>query len=316
MSVETFYPEPSMLDDEMSHSLLLNNSYDQDFLSLSLLEKENDQEMMPPMSFECLNQQGPMQAVDTTQEEVKPRRTRQLRPAPRHNRKRSSEADMAQVPPLLHTYPSISSGSLSSYPTSSSHSHSNSQDHGDFTFNHSPTSPTSDLSSPKSSMMGSWHPDDVQKREKHLERNRAAASKSRQKKKRETDQLKNRYQDVSRRRKYLEEQIKALHSNLLFLKDQILMHSRCDDSAIHRYLGQMVKHAARNESVSNGDVEDDLVMGSVSPRDTQGMTIQPHQIPLHMDDAVAGSGLPCSIEKPMMDEMMPPPNIFDYQISI
>jgi hypothetical protein len=30
----------------------------------------------------------------------------------------------------------------------------------------------------------------------------------------------------------LEEEIKGLHRDLLYLKDQILLHSRCDDEAI------------------------------------------------------------------------------------
>ncbi|KAI9370182.1 hypothetical protein BJX61DRAFT_535849 [Aspergillus egyptiacus] len=285
-------------------SLLLdNNDFSTGFLSLALLDKDQQHLTMPhSMSLpQSDNHTAPQQAGSSSQGNVKPRiRNRNLRPAPRDTRRQSDQA-----PTNVHSYPSISSSSGGSF--------SSMQDREpDLHFDNSP--PNSDISSIKSSSPPqSWNADEMQKREKHLERNRAAASKSRQKKKRETDQLKNRFQEVSRRKRLLEEEIKSLHSNLLYLKDQILMHSRCDDEAIHLYLSRMLKQATEHESISSaGGGEDDLrASGSISPT-----TIQPPQLPPWAEET---AGLPCSVENPMMSQMMdshPAGNIFDYQISI
>jgi hypothetical protein len=75
-----------------------------------------------------------------------------------------------------------------------------------------------------------------------------AASKSRRKKKRETDQLQNQFQEVSRRKSRLEIEVKDLSRELNSLKDQILMHSGCNDEAIHYYLGRVLKQATRHDS--------------------------------------------------------------------
>ncbi|KAL2827801.1 hypothetical protein BDW59DRAFT_54749 [Aspergillus cavernicola] len=316
-----FYPDPPMEPAVSPRSLLLGNGFGSDFLSLALLEKEPHQPAMtipPSMSFPSSNDMPPTQAVTPMTDTIdsKPSlRNRHIRPAPIDNRKHSLDIE----PPYQHTYPSISSSTFSSFSTSNSNSNSISisQDPADFPFNHSPNS---DLSSPKSpSPLHNWPPHDkAQKREKHLERNRAAASKSRQKKKRETDLLKSRYQDVSRKRRLLEEEIKGLHHNLLFLKDQILMHSQCEDESIRLYLGQMVKQATHHESISSAGDAEDWGQGrdSISP-ERERIAFHPHEMALGMEDPDgAASGLPCGAEKPMMNQMISAGNIFDYQISI
>ncbi|KAL4923618.1 bZIP transcription factor [Aspergillus undulatus] len=118
-----------------------------------------------------------------------------------------------------------------------------------------------------------WQNSDTDKRAKHLERNRTAASKSRQKKKRETSELQSRFQEVSHKRSSLDNEIKTLHRQLLSLKDQILLHSRCEDEAIHLYLSGMVKQATKRDSISS--TADELDVGdprnSASPSgDTVG----------------------------------------------
>jgi predicted nucleic acid-binding Zn-ribbon protein len=121
----------------------------------------------------------------------------------------------------------------------------------ELSLNNDRISPHSDISSNKSPSPPRWQNEDTKKHAKNLERNRVAATKSREKKKRATDQLQIQFQQVSRRRSGLEDDVRALHSQLLSLKDQVLMHSRCDDDAIHRYLGRMAQQARQYDSVSS-----------------------------------------------------------------
>ncbi|KAL3466881.1 hypothetical protein BJX64DRAFT_284032 [Aspergillus heterothallicus] len=314
MSAQTsFYPTDPLENSGVApSSLLISNGFNQEFLNLALLEKQThpDMSITYPPNTQSIHSQGippPMQ-----DESARPRlRNRQIRPAPRDSRKRSLDEEMHQAPPFMQ-YPSYTNLS------STDHGHSPDQD---FAFDDA-RSHHSDYSSPKSSpTRHSFRHDEVQKREKHLERNRAAASKSRQKKKRETDQLKTRFNEASRKKRFLEEEIKGLHSDLLFLKDQILMHSRCDDEAIHVYLGHMVKQATKHGSTSSVSTDEDLLR-SASPPETE-METRTAQTVLQMPSPGPGpgpgpGGMSCSVEKPLLDPMMyqPAGNIFDYQISI
>lgn len=327
MSTQTaFYPADPSFDPSIApESLLMRNGFSPEFLPLSLLEKGNHQEDMGFQSMQFPpNQTGnaqelarnmPGEGDDTNRPRL---RNRALRPAPPDSRKGSIDAEMNQGAPFMHSYPSVPSFSTFSF------------DGGDrdpeYGIDNDRVSPHSDISSNKSSSPLRWQNGNTDKRAKHLERNRAAASKSRQKKKRETDQLRNRFQEVSRRRSGLEDEIKTLHSQLLSLKDQILMHSRCEDDAIHIYLGRMVKQATKHDSVSSastGEPGDEDArshgqesVGSMSP--PQGFhSHHVHQIPMSMGDT---RGLPCGVEKPMMHQQMfgepPDANIFDIQMGI
>ncbi|KAL4866700.1 hypothetical protein BDV12DRAFT_131097 [Aspergillus spectabilis] len=337
-----YYPTDPSLDSSIApQSLYMGNGFSPEFLSLALLEKGNhsDMQMSPSMLF-LSHQGGAAQAVAQTQQGTddtnRPRlRNRTIRPAPPDSRKRSIDTEITQPPAYLHNFPSVSSYSSSSFSNPA-------EQEQDFIFEETRRSSHSDASSNKSSSPLQWRNDDKSKRAKHLERNRAAASKSRQKKKRETDLLRNRFQLVSQRRNELEDEIKNLHSKLLFLKDQILMHSRCDDEAINLYLGRMVKQATKHESISSassGDADDEgaryqrHASGSVTPPDDELPSLQghehqqghadphildfssPEQLRMQIDEP---NGLPCGAEKPMMEQMMPhgSHNIFDYQISI
>lgn len=174
-------------------------------------------------------------------------RNRALRPAPPDCRKESIDAEINQAASFLQSYPSVPS-----FPSFSFSSRGVAGHGTDFGIDNNRVSPLSDMSSNNSSSPLRWQKSDTDKRAKHLERNRAAASKSRQKQKRKTDQLQNRFQEVSRRRSSLDSEVKTLHSQLLFLKDQMLMHSRCEDEAIHLYLSRMVKQATN----STGEPDD------------------------------------------------------------
>ncbi|KAL4805667.1 hypothetical protein BDV18DRAFT_11890 [Aspergillus unguis] len=319
----TFYPTDPLDASIAPDSLFIGNGFAPEFLSLALLEKEDQQDMpMDAMDFQSA-QQGTMPAPIAEKDEINRARLRNraLRPAPRDSRKGSLDMEMNQSA-YYNSYPPMSNFSSFSFPSSD-------QD-PDYRFEHDRVSPHSDLGSNKSSSPLRWHGGETEKRAKHLERNRAAASKSRQKKKRETDQLRTRFQEASRRKSDLEDEIKGLHSQLLSLKDQILTHSRCDDEAIHSYLGHMVKRATKSDSISSAstastnETDEDRGharqnSGSISPLQSHAhpKPTQPNldkQVPVRVSET---PGLPCGVEKPMMDQMFPQTdNIFDYQISI
>ncbi|KAL4863153.1 hypothetical protein BDV12DRAFT_202365 [Aspergillus spectabilis] len=177
--------------------------FSSEFLSLALLEQGNNyQEAGMPCQ---LDQTGTVQAVAPNMQDKDndnthhPRlRNHALRPAPCGSGKALMDAQVSSVTPNR-------------------------------------LSPHSDPSDTKSLCSPYWWDTNKDKRAKHLERNRAAARKSRRKKKRETDQLQSQFQEVSRIRSRLEVEVKGLKRELLSLKDQILMHSWCNDEAIHNY---------------------------------------------------------------------------------
>ncbi|KAL4813751.1 hypothetical protein BDW67DRAFT_192668 [Aspergillus spinulosporus] len=359
-SQTTFYqPDPTLDSSIPPESLFLGQEFSPEFLPLSLLEKHGHHHELPLEQMQFQLHQPAMASVRAMQGEstnvnedmMRPRyRNRALRPAPRDTRDtRKDSTDNFNQPGFPNSYGHMPS--FSSFSSTSTTSNPAEQEP------ESRFSPHSDISSNKSSSPLRWQTGDAEKRAKHLERNRAAASKSRQKKKRETDQLRTRFQEVSRRKSTLEIEIKELHSQLLSLKDQILMHSWCDDEAIHLYLGRMVKQATKHDSISSTssgtsassreqDDEGERSLGQrhgsecISPRQsmaslhTQG---HPHHHNLNHSRANLnpagidlsnarqgsmrlgeGSGLPCGVEKPIMNQMFSQhdPNTFDLQISI
>ncbi|KAL4924611.1 bZIP transcription factor [Aspergillus undulatus] len=352
MPTQVFYPTD--LDASIApDSLFMGNDFPGEFLSLAALDKDYHQEIsMTPMPFlphnsgiDTVQTMAPSFEAGDEPEETQDRprlRNRTLRPAPRGMRKDSMgmKAGMNQQQPFFDSYQPRPSFPAFSF-------NSNSTPDADFTFDpdRDRASPHSDPSSNPSTSPIQWHrsTNETEKRAKHLERNRAAASKSRQKKKRETDQLRSRFQEASRRKSGLEVEIKELHSQLLSLKDQILMHSRCDDEAIRMHLGRMVKQAARHDSASSASIllasnseineisarrhsRDQVQAGSTSPAQEDAADLRPRgqnsepdmtnsqQFPVSMDNA----SLPCGVEKPMLDPMFSQPqgNIFDLQMSV
>lgn len=181
-------------------------------------------------------------------------RNRALRPAPRDSRKELINTEINQALLLLHSYPSVPS--FSSFLSSSCGAVGHDTE---FSLNNKQVSPPLDINSNKSPSPLCWQNSSKEKRIKHLERNRAAASKSRQKKKRETDKLQSQFQKVSHKRSSLDCEIKILRRQLLSLKDQILLHARCEDDAIHLYLSRMVKQSTKHDSISTTGEPDDWV---------------------------------------------------------
>lgn len=89
--------------------------------------------------------------------------------------------------------------------------------------------------------------EEKEKREKFLERNRMAASKCRQKKRQNTERLQSQFRVAADKKAKLEGEVSQLHGEVLYLKDELLRHSQCDDQAIKGYLQQMVTQATHQE---------------------------------------------------------------------
>ncbi|KAF2196823.1 hypothetical protein GQ43DRAFT_359626, partial [Delitschia confertaspora ATCC 74209] len=75
-------------------------------------------------------------------------------------------------------------------------------------------------------------------RQTHLEKNRLAAHKCRQRKKEATSALQARYQEVTDRHKQLKMQVTVLRDEMLALKNQVLAHGSCDNWAINQYISK------------------------------------------------------------------------------
>ncbi|KAL4993202.1 hypothetical protein BDV10DRAFT_30172 [Aspergillus recurvatus] len=287
-------------------SVLLSNGINQEFFDLALPDQGSDPVM--PMSCQPNNHPDQMPSIPPIQTKmIRPRlRNRQLRPAPQTNHTRSLDGEMDRTEPFFQC------PSYTDFFSSNEHDHDQ-----DFAFDEA-RSHHSDLSSSKSSpIRHGFRWDGVQKRERHLERNRAAASKSRQKKKRETDQLKMRFNEVSRKKRLLEEEIKDLHRELLYLKDEILMHSRCDDEAIRIYLGRMVKQATKHGSIRSVSTEEETAR-SESPSETRAQSCQDVEQGFRGLSSPGPGGMSCGVDMSIIDPIMyqPAGNIFDYGFSV
>ncbi|KAJ5653855.1 Rho GTPase activation protein [Penicillium lividum] len=132
-----------------------------------------------------------------------------------------------------------------------------------------------------------WH--ERAKRAKFLERNRLAASKCRQKKKEHTQVLEVRYKEQSEKRERLVGEIARLRSEILCLKNQVLLHAQCGDEPIKLHLAQMVKKITDNDcsptapaTVANSHVDVmETAPSSVAPTPTPnpGQTTQTSAAP-------------------------------------
>lgn len=245
-----FYQSDPSLDSLIaSEPLYLGKNFFPEFISLSLLEKGQHEDMEMPFFS---NQTGSMEAMAPNMQSEDndislPRlHNGALRRASRDSLTESNDTKTNRAPPFLHSYqsaPSFSSASVSRCCTTSHDT--------ELSFNTNRGSPPLYMSSNKSLSPLRCQKTGKDKRARNLERNRAAASKSRQKKKRETTELQSRFQTVNHKRSSLANEIKTLHRQLLSLKDQILLHSRCEDEAIHLYLSGMIKQATKRDSISS-----------------------------------------------------------------
>ncbi|EAW06839.1 bZIP transcription factor atfD [Aspergillus clavatus NRRL 1] len=98
-----------------------------------------------------------------------------------------------------------------------------------------PTLCTTDGINPRSLTTPS-PPDKEVKRQRYLEKNRAAATKCRSKKKRYIQQLQSRYEDLSVTKHELQTQVQSLRLGLVSLKEELVRHARCGDGPITKYI--------------------------------------------------------------------------------
>lgn len=260
--------DPRLVSSFAPELLPLENGNSPDFFSLSLLEDANYCQGAEMSSLQFLSGQTDAVQSRAPSEQNKcqgtyqlAHRDRVLSPTPNDCSESSGGAEINHILPSLWSDPAVPSfSSLSSFSSTSS----GIADHDPaFGFRNIRGSPHPYVGSSKSTSPPCWQNRDMSKRARHLERNRAAANKSRKKKKQEIDQLQKRFQEVSHRRSALEEEVKQFRSQLLSLKDQVLMHSRCDDKAINLYVSRMVKQATQhncNVTVPAGTPEDEDVL--------------------------------------------------------
>ncbi|EYE96330.1 bZIP transcription factor [Aspergillus ruber CBS 135680] len=78
-------------------------------------------------------------------------------------------------------------------------------------------------------------------RERFLERNRQAASRCRQKRKKHMQRLESRFKEQSEKHQQLQSEFRCLRLEILSLKNEVLKHADCTDNHITNYLQQMVE---------------------------------------------------------------------------
>ncbi|KAJ5860881.1 uncharacterized protein N7529_008191 [Penicillium soppii] len=86
-------------------------------------------------------------------------------------------------------------------------------------------------------------------RAKHLERNRIAANKCRERKKREHKQIERRLSDETEKKEMLLAQLNCLREEVWDLKNIIFQHAECDDHQINNQLRRMTQTAMGTQSV-------------------------------------------------------------------
>ena len=92
----------------------------------------------------------------------------------------------------------------------------------------------------------------LSQRAQHLERNSLAASRCRQKKKEHTQHVEARFHEETQRKKRLEGDISALHSEILGLKDEILKHALYEDGRVGQHLAHVMHQITHGMSATAG----------------------------------------------------------------
>ncbi|OJK01657.1 hypothetical protein ASPACDRAFT_77362, partial [Aspergillus aculeatus ATCC 16872] len=107
--------------------------------------------------------------------------------------------------------------------------------------------------------------DEKAKRDRFLERNRLAASKCREKKKKLNQQLEQRFNELQTKNTELNTEIEDLRAEGIALKNELLRHSECGDPAISIHLSHMVQNiTARDHAAATRrsvEISDLLMMG-------------------------------------------------------
>ncbi|KAJ5346843.1 uncharacterized protein N7506_000096 [Penicillium brevicompactum] len=99
---------------------------------------------------------------------------------------------------------------------------------------------------------------------KHLERNRIAASRCRERKKREYEQIERRLSDETEKKELLLAQLNCLKEEVWDLKNIIFQHAECEDHRINVQLAKMTQTVLNNQSMQEPSISPTSSNGSYS----------------------------------------------------
>ncbi|KAJ5308972.1 hypothetical protein PENANT_c020G10286 [Penicillium antarcticum] len=101
-------------------------------------------------------------------------------------------------------------------------------------------------------------------RAKHLERNRIAANKCRERKKREHKQIERRLSDETEKKELLLAQLNCLKEEVWDLKNIIFQHAECKDHQINLQLARMTQTVLENQPMQECSMSPTFSNGSYS----------------------------------------------------
>jgi hypothetical protein len=101
-------------------------------------------------------------------------------------------------------------------------------------------------------------------RAKHLERNRIAANKCRERKKREHKQIERRLSDETEKKELLLAQLNVLKEEVWDLKNIIFQHAQCKDHQINLQLARMTQTVLDNQPMQESSMSPTFSNGSYS----------------------------------------------------
>lgn len=104
----------------------------------------------------------------------------------------------------------------------------------------------------------------LSQREQHLERNRLAASRCREKKREQTQHFETRFREEEQEKKQLENDITALRGEILDLKEKILGHALCD-GRVGQYLAHMTQHVTQGNAAGTSSLSGSESLLALSP---------------------------------------------------
>ena len=149
-----------------------------------------------------------------------------------------------------------------------------------------------------------------QEREELLARNRAAASKSRQKKKEFVTKLEERSRDLATQNKVLHVTVATLRNEMLDLKDKCLRHMSCECEDIRQYLARSVMRKSSIVSAAALDQQDwdqqveELLRASETSNTNEAsdVTASTTEVTPSMDS----SSIPSPLPNPLVTKTMEP----------
>jgi hypothetical protein len=120
-------------------------------------------------------------------------------------------------------------------------------------------------------------------RAKHLERNRIAANKCRERKKREHKQIERRLSDETEKKEVLLAQLNCLREEVWDLKNIIFQHAGCEDRQINMQLAKMTQTVFEGQSVTNTTVPDMSLSPTASTKTWSDESVDEGNVNMNMN---------------------------------